>query len=400
MLSRGTSPDDIIANKKWLHGPKWLLQPRVDWPKPKFTLSENAHSEILSEQKQKKHVLCIYTAISHGKNLLLYRYSNFDKILRITTYVFRFIHRCRVKRNTGEPRLPYVNYDNIELPTEDERKKARDFWIINAQEKAFKLEIECIESGDNQYPAKSKIVALRPMIGKDGLLRASGRIGKANRTEDQNRPIIIPPKTRLTFLLLDEAHQQTGLGGTQAMMAYLRNAYWIPCLRRECKTFRSRCIRCIRQSNHTVQQIMRDLPAVRVRPTRPFKFTGVDLAGPFNLRLSDKNTHNTRARKNDEPLKGYVVIFVCMATRAVHLDLVTALTSEKFLEAYDRFTSRRGLPETLFSDNGTNFVGANNIMQKTADTWSDDIASQVKATWKNQCVQQHINHGNTFYTTR
>lgn len=217
LLSRGTSPDEIIANKKWLHGPKWLLQPQTHWPKPKLAISMDTKDEIIKEEKQRKHILCVYTSIMHGNDLMLHRYSNFTKILRVTSYVFRFINNCR-ERNTGGPRLLDVNYEQIELPSESEKKNARNFWIRNAQEKAFKLEIECIKSNDTQYPAKSKIVALRSMLDDDGLLRASGRIGKANRTKDQNHPIIVPPKTRLTFLLLDEAHHQTGHGGTQAMM--------------------------------------------------------------------------------------------------------------------------------------------------------------------------------------
>lgn len=117
MLSRGTSPNEIIANKKWLHGPKWLLQPQIDWPKPKLSLSADAHDEMTKEEKKKKHMLCIYTVINRGNDLLLYRYSNLTKIIHITAYVFRFISACRSKRNTGGLRLLDVNRENIELPT-------------------------------------------------------------------------------------------------------------------------------------------------------------------------------------------------------------------------------------------------------------------------------------------
>lgn len=86
---------------------------------------------------------------------------------------------------------------------------------------------------------------------------------------------------------------------------------------------------------------------------------------------------------------------MCMVTRAVHLDVVTALTSAKFLEAYQRFTARRGTPALMYSDNGTNFVGAKNILAKAGDTWPDEITDQVKATWASKEVQEHLNHGNT-----
>lgn len=181
------------------------------------------------------------------------------------------------------------------------------------------------------------------------------------------------------------------------MVVFIRNNYWIPCLRRECEDFRSRCIKCIRESKKTVQQIMGDLPAVRVRPARAFKFTGVDLAGPINLRLSDKNTHRTRSKAGEE-LKGYMVVFVCMITRAVYLDCVTGLSSEKFLEAYTRFVSRRGIPEVLYSDNGTNFFGANNILDKAVGSWPANVEELIKQTWKSACVQEHVvNTGTTVW---
>lgn len=386
VLSRGISAGELMAAQKWLKGPKWLSQPQKTWPKPRLTITPESQATIANEQKTAKRVLCVHTRIRCDGKLLLYRRSNFRTIERITAYIFRFMHNCRAKReNRG--RL-------TGLLSVDEKDKARRYWFIQTQRKAYRAEIECIKAGESQYPPKSTIVALRPILDEHGVLRASGRIDKANRSTDQRHPIIIPGQSRLSYLLLDEAHDKTGHGGTQAMMAYIRNAFWIPNLRRECKVYRSRCMRCVRQSKKTVQQIMADLPAARVRPTRPFNATGVDLAGPYHLRLSDSNKHRTRSKANDPDLKGYVVVFVCMVTRAVHLDAVTALTSAKFLEAYQRFTSRRGTPALLYSDNGTNFIGAKNILKKARDTWPEE-ENQVKATWLANEVQEHINHAQT-----
>lgn len=387
IISRGIAPKYIIGHRLWLKGPTWLSAPQQDWPKPKVLVDETARKAISNEAKTRKNVLSIYVNISIEKDLLTHRYSSWAKVVRITAYVFRFVENCRARMNGGR---------TFGLLTVAEKARGRNFWFIQAQRKAYKLEIECIRSGDDHYPPRSTIIGLRPTIDSEGLLRAAGRIGKANRSYDQDHPIILPPKTRITFLLLDEAHQATGHGGTQAMMAYIRNGYWISCLRRECKVFRSRCIKCIRESKKTVQQIMGDLPSVRVQPARAFKFSGVDFAGPINLRLSDKNNHRTRSKANDPELKGYMVVFVCMVTRAVHLDAVTGLTAEKFLEAYTRFTSRRGIPEMLYSDNGTNFVGASNILDKAANTWPPDVEKMIKDTWKSSCVQQHVvNKGTT-----
>ncbi|CAK1596495.1 unnamed protein product [Parnassius mnemosyne] len=95
---------------------------------------------------------------------------------------------------------------------------------------------------------------------------------------------------------------------------------------------------------------MGQLPAVRVTPTRPFKCSGVDYAGPIQLRVSKGRGHRS--------YKGYICLFVCMATRAIHLEVVSDLTSEGFLQAFKRFVARRGHCQEIWSDNGTNFVGA------------------------------------------
>lgn len=97
---------------------------------------------------------------------------------------------------------------------------------------------------------------------------------------------------------------------------------------------------------------MGDLPKERVTMyARPFVVTGVDYAGPIQIRES-------RRRSRVRVSKGYLAVFVCFSTKAVHIEIVTSITTEAFVAALTRFTARRGLYERLFSDNGTNFVGA------------------------------------------
>lgn len=57
-------------------------------------------------------------------------------------------------------------------------------------------------------------------------------------------------------------------------------------------------------------------------------------------------------------LKGYICLFVCRAVQAVHLELVSDLTTEAFIATLRRFMARSGKPSLIWSDHGTNFVGA------------------------------------------
>ncbi|XP_036141708.1 uncharacterized protein LOC105834777 [Monomorium pharaonis] len=95
---------------------------------------------------------------------------------------------------------------------------------------------------------------------------------------------------------------------------------------------------------------MGDLPPPRVVPSRPFFNCWVDYAGPLTVREGK--------RRNARNTKAYVSVFVCLATKAIHLELVSDLTTEAFLAALKRFISRRGKPLAMYSDNGTNFKGA------------------------------------------
>ena len=98
---------------------------------------------------------------------------------------------------------------------------------------------------------------------------------------------------------------------------------------------------------------MGELPKARMCPSLPFERAGVDYAGPINVRL-------TKTRGKDT-LKGYIAIFVCMATKAVHIEVIDDYTSEAFIAAFHRFTARRGFCKELFSDQGTNFIGADTL---------------------------------------
>ncbi len=84
---------------------------------------------------------------------------------------------------------------------------------------------------------------------------------------------------------------------------------------------------------------MGQLPAARVTPSPPFTITGIDYAGPFTLEIG-----HTR---KPVLVKAYLALFVCLATKAVHLEIVSDLTTEAFLASLKRFISRRGLPTEI-----------------------------------------------------
>lgn len=105
----------------------------------------------------------------------------------------------------------------------------------------------------------------------------------------------------------------------------------------------------------TSEQLMAALPTIRTTPTRAFTRTGVDYAGPVMIRSA--------LGRFPKLTKAYISVFVCLVTRAIHLELVSDETTEAFIAAFRRMVARRGLVAEMVSDNGRNFVGANNYLK-------------------------------------
>ncbi|XP_062713531.1 uncharacterized protein LOC134290408 [Aedes albopictus] len=131
----------------------------------------------------------------------------------------------------------------------------------------------------------------------------------------------------------------------------MREEYWPVHGRRLVRSVIRNCVQCTRANPVPVRQQIGQLPTARVTPSRPFAVTGVDYAGPVYLKAIHKRA---------SPTKAYICVFICFTTKAVHLELVSDLSTPAFLTALRRFVARRGRPSHIHSDNGKNFIGAKN----------------------------------------
>ncbi|XP_070524039.1 uncharacterized protein [Cardiocondyla obscurior] len=168
--------------------------------------------------------------------------------------------------------------------------------------------------------------------------------------------MILPRNSHLTGLIIASCHFRVLHGGVQQTLGLLRRQYWIPGGRAAVKRHVHKCSQCVRWRAAAPHQIMADLPSARVTPSRTFQHTGVDYAGPIFIRSSKGRGHKSS--------KAFISVFICLSTRAVHLDVASDYSSEAFLAAFRRFTARRGLPQIMYSDCGTNFTGADAELQK------------------------------------
>ncbi|XP_018400068.1 PREDICTED: uncharacterized protein LOC108777629 [Cyphomyrmex costatus] len=176
--------------------------------------------------------------------------------------------------------------------------------------------------------------------------------------------MILPPQSHLTQLLVESCHRRTLHGGVQLTLGLLRLRFWIPRGRAIVKQWLHRCVTCTRWRGVTPQPPMDNLPRGRITPARPFLKTGIDYAGPIFIRTTRGRGHRSH--------KAFIAIFVCLCSKATHLEVVSDYTTDAFLAALRRFTSRRGLCSDIYSDCGTNFTGADRQLREFLSASSTD----------------------------
>ncbi|XP_077259080.1 uncharacterized protein LOC143895662 [Temnothorax americanus] len=191
---------------------------------------------------------------------------------------------------------------------------------------------------------------LAPFVDARGVLRVGGRLTHSAISHEAKHPALLPGKHRLTELIVERTHRLHLHPGRRALHYLLLQHFWILEAHQAIKRCLSRCYQCFRANPRTLQPPMADLPLDRVRQAKPFSIAGVDYAGPFFV-------YNRRSR-GATPFKAYVCIFICFTTKAVHLELAFSLSTDSFLSALRRFIARRGRCSRIYSDCGTNFVGA------------------------------------------
>ena len=183
---------------------------------------------------------------------------------------------------------------------------------------------------------------------KDGVLCVGGRLKNAPLTSVSINPMIVPNQHHIAELIILYYHRILGHAGREHVLLIVRQKYWILNARVITRRVLRGCITCRKLNEKPMSQVMGDLPSARLVPfgfEPPFMFTGLDLFGRFSVK---------RGRTLQ---KVYGCIFVCFTTRAVHIEDVSSLETDTFIQAVRRFINLRGATKEIWSDNGTNFRG-------------------------------------------
>ncbi|XP_063623090.1 uncharacterized protein LOC134795191 [Cydia splendana] len=332
-LSRGLTPAKLVDHPLWFTGPAWASKHPSEWP-----LRELDRESIGEVPELKPLAHATTTDVSESPLYsLAQRISSWSRLLRIIVYVYRILK--------PKPRSTALTRSDLEF--------AEGKILSSLQRQHFSDDIDKIKSKKCCSPALQK---LKPFMDKDGLIRVGGRLSNADLEYTQKHPIVLPRRDHVVNLIVDYFHRKHLHAGPEALMSILRLQYWILSARRVIRDRVAKCNTCFRANPQSSFPLMADLPSCRVNQVdKPFTHTGCDYAGP--LQYTPTRGRGVKSRK------AWLCIFTCLTTRCLHIEIATELSTANFLAALKRFLARRGPVQCMYSDNGTNFTGANSYMR-------------------------------------
>ena len=247
------------------------------------------------------------------------------------------------------------------------------------QEDHFASELRALKSKNSNISASSKLRSLNPGVDEHGILRVGGRQQKSRFSYNSKHPVILDSRHPLCKLLIRSEHERLLHGGSLLVSASIFRNFHIRGGHRSIRSIVRNCVTCRRRAPKPKPQMMGQLPAVRITPDVVFEHVGLDYAGPLYLKRGSP--------RRPMIVKCYVCVFVSMSVKAVHLELVSDLTTDAFIACLRRFTARRGKPTSIWSDHGTNFVGANRILK---EIYTFLLSKETESAVSDFCTTQGI----------
>ncbi|XP_013419027.1 uncharacterized protein LOC106179805 [Lingula anatina] len=351
-VSRGQTADQLLHNKRWKEGPSFLRKNEEQWPSlPGDTL--HADNDMALEVKVTSHVTQAQRSEDTAVDKIFHRQSSWYRLKRDVAWWLRFKNWLKAKVQVN------ASCDSGSL-TVDELQRASIEIIKYVQRQAFSEEIAALKKSDptNAKLRHKNLHRLDPQLSEDGVLVVGGRLNQAPIPHDARHQMILP-RHHIADLLIRQFHIDSGHSGREYVLSMTREQFWILGARTAIRRVINDCFTCRKRQSPCSTQKMADLPASRVTPGNPpFTYTGVDYFGPFHVKQGRKL------------MKRYGCIFTCLTIRAIHIEIAHSLDTSSFINALQRFISRRGMPKEISSDNGTNFTGADRELKEAVQGWN------------------------------
>jgi hypothetical protein len=297
-------------------------------------------TELDSSDPEVKKIKVLATTAPPTPNPITARYEKFDNWSRLRRVVANF-----QQMEKGRWRKHPLTADHL--------NKAETLILKQIQDSSFSDEIRLLK--DQRAISKKSILAnLNPFLDQDGILRVGGRARQSVvLSEMEKHPAILPRKEHVSLLIVRHFHTKTYHQGQTTTLSAIRSAgFWIVGVNRLVRSVIHHCISCQKQRGKPMKQMMSDLPPERIEPSAPFTHIGMDCFGPFVV----------KDRRSE--VKRWGLLITCLYSRAVHVELLESMTTDALINALRSFVCIRGPVRTIRCDRGTNFVGANNELER------------------------------------
>ena len=325
LASRGLTVKGLCSSM-WLTGPSFLWSMQIPEPENIDTNLAVGDPEVRSTQ-----VFAVNICISPRVTERLSRFSRWSLAVRAI---------ARLQRLASSAKGEHPS-------TVAERRNAEIFIIKEVQKTAFAQEIQGL------VKKCSSLRALNPYVDSQGVLRVGGRLEGSTLPEEIKHPAIIPKNHPLTTLIIAHFHDKVKHQGRGMTMNEIRShGFWIVGMSKAVASYIYKCVTCRKNRRPMETQKMANLPEDRIEDAPPFTFSGMDCFGPFLIKERRKE------------LKCYGLLFTCMTSRAVHIEMLDDISTDAFINALRCFIAIRGRVQVLRSDQGTNFLGARNEFEK------------------------------------
>ena len=225
-----------------------------------------------------------------------------------------------------------------------------------AQSRAFAGEISSLGSANKKVAKvkwKNKLYSLDPSVDEGQVLHVGGRLKNSSLSNSCTYPILFPKNGTVTELLIRWCHEKTAHRGRDITLSEIRsNWYWIIDANSKTRQIIFKCVTCRSLHGRLGEQKMANLPCERTTEAPPFTYCSIDMFGSFYIK-----------EKRSE-FKRYGAMFVCLASRAVHIEVTHQINNDSFIQALQRIIARRGNVRLMQSDNGSNFLGTENELKR------------------------------------
>ena len=361
ILTREISAENLLQSKLWWYATKWLLSEEWKKEENEYELHPEITDMNIAQPERVKTLLeeCFENTPGEFN----------DKLRKFTMYT-RWVtiwKENKRKIETGEldptedHRKSRVKWSR-NRPTGQEIKEARIIAMKEMQQQCFKKELETLQEGEKVKFGKCATFQL--YIDDQGLIRCHSRVGHRILKGFSIAPVLVDIKHCFVREYLKNMHKCNNHAQSNSTLNKVRQVVHGPGIKNAVKEVVSKCMNCrkIRASPYSYPT-QPNLPIERYLMEIPFTCTGVDYAGPYEI------------REQGNIVKIWVIIFTCMVTRAVYLIPVRDQTAESFLHALKELDCRRITPRIIMSDNAATFTQSSKILEMIKE--NEDVKKEL-----------------------